>query len=297
MKKYFYTFSTILLIVAQSSCVSFKPGYENSSKPESEITNITLARIIEMESEADTKEEIKALIDAYLSISNQDDYHYHGLWKAGNYNILMGAAYCDSKSEKKKYYKEAIKLCEAAMGTNSDFMNQITQGKDLIDASEKLTINEIDAMGYWYTARFYYFKECLAPMGRVMNTKIVVENNRMIELIDLLDANWAGGGNYFSRGLYYIAVPERFGGSKAIAEDEFNKAVEVGPNYIVNRWGRAKYLYQLTGDNEGYKKDLVWVIAQDPHKCGNTYPWNVYFQNDAKTLLSSISQAHNITKQ
>jgi hypothetical protein len=108
----------------------------------------------------------------------------------------------------------------------------------------------------------------------------------MIERIDELDRNWAGGGNYFSRGLYYISIPEKFGGSKQRSDDEFTTAIEVGPDYLVNRWGRAKYLYSLVGDEEGYITDLEWVISQDPHEAGNPYPWNVYFQEDARKMLA-----------
>ena len=173
------------------------------------------------------------------------------------------------------------------MSTNEKFLEMVTNDKDITDAATALTINEIDAMGYWYTARFYYFKECLAPLGRVINTKIVIQNNSMIELIDELDPTWAGGGNYFSRGLYYIAVPEKFGGSKERAADEFDLAIKTGPDYLVNRWGRAKYLYDLVGDTVAARKDLEWVVAQDPHNSGNTYPWNVYFQEDATSMLAA----------
>lgn len=227
MKKSLIFCATLYFLI--SSCVSFKPGWKDNDKPKTG-NKITIEQISLLESTANSSEKIQELINAYLEISKDDNYRYYGLWKAGNYHILMGAAYCEKKSEKKHHYKEAIKLCEKAMSTNTDFMNKINSGEDLTVASVALTINEIDAMGYWYTARFYYFKECLSPMGRIFNTKIVIENNKMIELIDILDPNWAGGGNYFSRGLYFIAVPERFGGSKTIAEEEFNKAVEVGPD-------------------------------------------------------------------
>ena len=36
------------------------------------------------------------------------------------------------------------------------------------------------------------------------------------------------------------------------------------------------------------KEDLEWVVAQDPHMAGNTYPWNVYFQSDARKMLAKI---------
>jgi len=227
------------------------------------------------------------LIDAFKKIEQSDPYNYYALWKIGNYNILMGAAYAEKMRDKKTYYREAIKYCEKAMCTNEDFCDEVKNNTEITDACDKLTINEIDAMGYWYTARFYYFKECIKPIGRLMNTKIIVQNNKMIERIDELDPNWAGGGNYFSRALYYIAIPEKFGGSKERASNEFSMAIEVGPDYLVNRWGRAKYLYDLTGNKDGFREDMEWVISQDPSNAGNPFPWNVYFQNDAQKMLEN----------
>jgi hypothetical protein len=33
------------------------------------------------------------------------------------------------------------------------------------------------------------------------------------------------------------------------------------------------------------------VLAQDPHRpTGDTYPWNVYFQTQARDLLASINR-------
>jgi tetratricopeptide (TPR) repeat protein len=226
------------------------------------------------------------LINIFKQVEKADPDNYYALWKIGNYHILMGAAHAEKRKEKKYHYREAVKYCERAMYTNEDFKHSILEGADITEASNNLTLNEIDAMGYWYTARFYYFSECLRPLGRVINTRIVIDNNKMIEQIDQLDPNWAGGGNYFSRGLYYIAVPERFGGSKQRAGEEFGTAIEVGPDYLVNRWGRAKYLYQLVGDEEGFITDLEWVLEQDPHQAGNPYPWNVYFQENARELLA-----------
>lgn len=277
----------IPIMLIQNSCVSFKPGWETiaENKNYSE-TKALLVNALLIEANADSKEEVLKLIEAFKEVERADPLNYYALWKIGNYNILMGAAYSTKNKDKKYYYKEAIRYCEKAMGTNKLFLSQVINGEDITDATGSLTINEIDAMGYWYTARFYYFKECLKPLGRVINTKIVIQNNKMIERIDEMDPTWAGGGNYFSRGLYYIAVPEKFGGSKKRAADEFDLAIETGPEFLVNRWGRAKYLYDLIGDTDGAKQDLEWVIVQDPHSGGNTYPWNVYFQKDAANMLA-----------
>jgi tetratricopeptide (TPR) repeat protein len=277
---------SILLILFMSSCVSFKHEWNTSSqKVKNDDVNALLKKAKSMELTSSTSEEVIAVIDCYLKVEKIDPSNYFALWKIGNYHMLMGAAHSTSVKIKKYHYQEAIKYCEKAMYTNINFKNKISNDIEVADACEVLTINEIDAMGFWYTARFYYFKECLKPLVKVLNTRIVMENNRVINCIDSLDPNWQGGGNYFSRALYYIATPKRFGGSIEKAKKEFSTATKVGPGFLVNRWGRAKYLYSLTGNLEGFKSDMNWVINQDPHKGGNPYAWNVYFQNDAKELL------------
>lgn len=276
-------------IVALTSCATFEPGWTTTEIKESNVeTEQLLAESHALENNAASAEEVELLIETFKDVVKADPQNYYALWKIGNYHILMGAAYAEKKKDKKYHYKEAIKYCEKAMATNTTFKTEVLNGKDITEAIDKLTIEQIDAMGYWYTARFYYFSECLAPLGRVMNTRIVIDNNKMIERIDEIDRKWAGGGNYFSRGLYYIAIPEKFGGSKERADQEFSEAVQIGPNYLVNRWGRAKYLYQLIGDQENFITDLEWVVSQDPHEADNPYPWNVYFQEDAKQMLADI---------
>ncbi len=279
-----------MLILLMSSCVSFEPGWQNlTEKTSTNNPNKLLEKAQNMELNSSTSEEITLLIDAYMEVVKVDPNNYKALWKIGNYHMLMGAAHSTKTKSKKYHYKEAIKYCELAMYTNADFKSEIVAGKEIPDACEKLTINEVDAMGYWYTARFYYFKECFNPIGRTFNTSIVMDNNKVISHNDKLDPNWAGGGNYFSRALFYIATPAKFGGSKERATQEFASAIEIGPNYFVNRWGRAKYLYSLTGDIKGFKADMKWVTEQDPHNGGNTYAWNIYFQNDAKKELEKLS--------
>jgi tetratricopeptide (TPR) repeat protein len=268
------------------SCTTFRHSWIESNLMLGSDPQQALGKAQLMESAAASADEVKSLIEAYKDVERADPNNYTALWKIGNYHILMGAAHCTKRKDKKYHYREAVKYCERAMYSNAEFRDEISNGADITEASAKLTTAEIDAMGYWYTARFYYFSECLRPFGRILNTRIIIDNNKMIEQIDRLDPNWAGGGNYFARGLYYIAVPERFGGSKQRSEEEFSKAIEIGPDFLVNRWGRAKYLYHLIGDDEGYFDDLKWVISQDPHKGGNTYPWNVYFQDDARKMLA-----------
>jgi tetratricopeptide (TPR) repeat protein len=277
----------IVFMIFVSSCVSFKPGWKNTDvSTKKGDASMLLKKALELENNASSGIQVQALIDALKQVVDADPENYDALWRIGNYNILMGAAYCEKAKDRKYHYLQAIQYCEKAMYLNSSFKRQVDSNVDVWDAVSQLDANYVDAMGYWYMARFYYFKECLGRFGRLFNIKLVSKNNLVIARIDSLKPDWAGGGNYFSRAIYLIAVPEKFGGSKIKAAEEFDLAIKAGPEFLVNRWGRAKYLYSLTGNKDGYVDDLKWVIAQDPHKSGNTYPWNVYFQNQAKLMLS-----------
>jgi tetratricopeptide (TPR) repeat protein len=280
-----------LFVFVLISLTSFASGWaKDGGKTGNQDVKSMLEAAQEMELTASSAAEITLLLHAYLEIEKLEPNNYLALWKIGNYHMLMGAAHSQKTKKKKFHFREAIKCCEKAMNTNKDFAQAIKDGEEVSDACEKLTINEIDAMGYWYTSRFYYFKECLNPIGKVLNTRIVQENNVVIEHVDKLDPNWGGGGNYFSRAIYYIATPEKFGGSMEKADEEFASAILSGPDYISNRWGRAKYLYSLTGNIEGFVSDMNWVIQQDPQQEGKPYAWNVYFQNDAKMELEKVSR-------
>lgn len=112
------------------------------------------------------------------------------------------------------------------------------------------------SMGYWYVAIFHYFDECLRPAGCLLNARLIVRTDPTMRRIDEVDPDWAGGGNYFRRAIYRVALPERYGGGKFKAEQLFAQAIAAGPNHLANHWGRARYLYPLIGNREGYVADL-----------------------------------------
>jgi hypothetical protein len=281
----------VLALLCTTACVSWKPGWKApTAEPEAGDFAVLLKQAVALENRADDAEKVKQLIDAYGRVAAVDSNHCQALWKMGNYHILAGAGYGTSKRDKKFHYLEALRCCERAMYTNLEFRKEVDSGRPVWEACGKLGPGEVDAMGYWYTAIFHCFDECLRPAGRLLNARLIVRTDPFMKRIDELDPNWAGGGNYFSRAIYLIALPERYGGSKVKADELFTKAIAAGPNHLANRWGRARYLYPLLGNRDGYVSDLQWVLDQDPHESGNTYPWNVYFQRQAKEMLNRTDE-------
>jgi hypothetical protein len=253
-------------------------------------TEIWFKEALELERHASNKQQVLELITAFKKATGLNHESYPALWRAGNYHMLIGAAYSENNKERKYHYKQAISYCEKAMMISPVFRQKVNNGRKIWNAADQLDAPYVDSMGYWYTARFYYFKECLSPLERLFHLKLVLQNQLVIDRIDALEPDWAGGGNHMSRAIYYIAAPAKFGGSKTKAGHEFARAIEAGPYHLSNRWARAKYLYSLTGNKEGYRKDLEWVLSQNPHTAPNTFPWNVYFQNQANSMLANIEK-------
>lgn len=256
-----------------------------------ESLNELINKAEQLEKNAANKNDVENVIVAYQNVLFLDSANYQALCKIGNYKLLMGAGFATSSKEKRKFYEESFLYLEKAMATNAMFLEGIKNKKTVSEASKMLGKKEIDAMGYWYTAKFYYFKECLGVFGKIKNRPLLEENNKMIELVRSIDSTWSGGGVYFSKAIYNIATPEKYGGSKKEAKKQFDIALAIDSSFICTRWGRAKYLYSITGEKEEFVKDLNWVIKQDLSSINKSpvpNAWNVYFQNDAKKMLKAV---------
>jgi tetratricopeptide (TPR) repeat protein len=245
---------------------------------------------LELEKTAASKSDILQMIKLFKVSTDNPADKLLGQWKQGQYYLLLGAGHASDKKEKKEFYQKSIESCKKAMLLDAEFAKALQSGSTIWDSAHLLGEEYVDAMGFWYTARCYYFKECLSVIGRLFNIKMMVTNDPVIRRIDELNPNWEGGGNFLSKAIYYIAIPAKFGGSKENAALEFEKAIEIGPKFLVHRWGRAKYLSSITNNKELYVSDLNWVLEQDPSAGGNPHAWNVYFQNQAKVMLAETDQ-------
>ena len=271
------------------SCMSWEEGWNQIEKPKKTgEVNELIAKAKEQIGQADNKEKVMELIDTYETILEIDPVNYEALWSLGRYYNLMGYAYSNDKREKAACYMNAIKFCEQAMYTNAEFKSVVDKGETVWNACSVLSKNEIAAMWYWYTGAGTYWKECLGKFGKLVNLHWAIRLNKVTTIMLKTDPVWGGGLPYFGRAMYYIILPGFLGGDMKRAEVLLNKAFEAGPNWLYTRWGRAKYFYTKNKDKEAFKKDLEWLIAQDPFKADSPYPWNVYYQRDAKDMLAHI---------
>ena len=224
-------------------------------------------------------------ISAYLDVLSVDPCNYKALISVANLSILQSTAYTSRRSEKKKLYRKAITATEQAMMTNPDFKVLIDQGEPVWVAARVLTSNEIDAIGFWATGIFYYFDECIPKSLKPFNLKWMRRAGTMLDYMEAIQPDWGGGMIYFSRGIYYM-MPRSVGGDMEQSMANYEKAINVGPDWMLNRWGRARYLHQRLRDKEHFETDLNWVVSQDIQSTPGSFPWNYFFQQDAQRMLA-----------
>jgi len=233
---------------------------------------------------------LRHAIDAYERALASDPGNRHALDRLAEANILYGAAYSPGRTSKAASYRAGITWAERSMATNEAFRRRVTAGQTVGEAAEELERDELRAMLLWVTGVSYYFKECLTVPGKLLHFRWMTRTREVMERMLAIDKDFENGAVLFSLGIYHIASPPGAGRDLGLSAEFLDKAIASGPGSLLPRWGRAKYFYSRTGDRDGFRRDLEWVLDQDPKVASSPFAWNVYFQRDARQMLEQVSQ-------
>jgi len=284
-------FSVLVVAFLLSGCMSWQPDWDRSVSPAAgKDASPLLAQADRLLLTAGSRSELLATISAFESVLEADAANFSALTNLGHLYILLGAAYTTDLSEKIGHYQTARRYNEWAMYTNPAFQERVESGEKPWEACVVLTQREVPAMFYWVTAVMYHFKEGMSLPGKVVNKKWVEWCGIFLHRIEDIDPEWGGGGVQFSLALYYGILPKALGGDRQRSDAYLARSIEIGPDWLINRWGRAKYFHVRDGNKLDFENDLQWVIAQNLQHAGGIYPWKVYFQRDAKEMLAAADQ-------
>lgn len=241
-------------------------------------------------SKANNKEKVEQLTKTYEAVLDIDVHNYKALWSLGSYYLLLGMSYSNNLDDKETYYIKTAKICERAMETNSEFRTLSVKGEKVWKSCRVLTINEMEALYYWFAAIFNYWDECLSGIAKIMNFNWPKRFKKILTKMMEIDPHWYGGRPFLGWAQFYSNMPNYFGGDPDKSDEYLNKALESGGNCLYKRIFNAKYNQKQIKNIETYKKDLKWIISQNPHNSKSTYPWSIYYQKIAKELLADINK-------
>lgn len=292
MGRFLLLFSLVsTLFFSSAGCMHYQPEYPVDKQPDNQNDISTLMIKAEVcVQNAENAEDLQQCLSEYEKIVTSDPDNYQALIALGNLYLLWGDGYVASTEEKARYFLKALHLCEQAMYSNPQYRKRVEGGESAWQASEALSEREIDALVFWATAVFYYYKECLGPLGQVINYPWIKRAESMLSQAETLNPDWQGGIIYMSWGLYYLSLPEMVGGDRNLSARYFAKALETGPNRPINYWARAKYFHVKMDNREEFLHDLQWILDHDLQNMEGDMAWKRFFILDAKRLLAKTDE-------
>lgn len=274
-----------------AGCTSWTPGWHDAPPANAQPLQTEALRLTDARFEnADTAEKLREVIAGYDDILIHEPSNTRALTQLAEANILYGAAYARDGSEKAAAYLNGIRLAERAMTANPEFRARVAAGASVGEAAATLGAGDIRPMLFWATGVSYYFKESLSGFSRLTHARWMLQTREVMERMMAVAPDYEAGVVPFSLAIYRIGSPPGAGRDLTKAAQLIDQAIAVSPGSLLPRWGRAKYLHVRNGDRDAYRRDLEWVLAQDPRAAGSNYRWNVYFQRDAKTMLDDIDR-------
>lgn len=278
------------MLFSGAGCMSWDEGWKAGVQAPGKVdVKGMMAAAIALENSADSGENVKKVIAAYEKVAAVDPSNFEALSKIGEYSFLYGHAYAANREEGDQYYLKSITWCEKAMYTNPEFKKYVDQGKTLWEAADALTARELAPMYWWYDSVGLYWND-LNAFSRLLNFSWPKRSNIILKRMRTIQPDWHQGRIHMAWGIYYCVLPGLLGGDVNKAEENFTRAVQLGPDALVNFYNRAKYLQVKKGDREAFKKDLEYVLSKNPRNSNYSYHWTVAYQKMAKELLAETDR-------
>ena len=274
--------------------MSWTPGWRSPSPAGSAREDGGAGRALEraetLFESADSASRLQEAIAAYDEALRAAPESGVALVRLAEAHILYGAAYADGKRDKAHSYIAGIRYAEQALAQNPEFRRRVEAGESLGEASAALGRDELRPMLFWVTGVSYYYKECLGGIGHLTQFRWMLRTREVMERMMAVDPAYEHGAVPFSLAIYYIGLPASAGRDLERSAELLAQAVAESPTSLLPRWGRAKYLHVKTGDRAAFRRDLEWVVEQNPAAAASPLRWNVYFQRDARELLSQVER-------
>ena len=100
-----------------------------------------------------------------------------------------------------------------------------------------------------------------------------------ITKINLVAPEFGNGAVEFAYSIRYLALPSFLGGNANLGKKYLQSSVTKG---------KEKYFYEVTGDLENARKDVLRVASQKPEDYKDFYPSRIHFITDGQLQFESL---------
>lgn len=278
-----------LLLVAAPGCLSWTSGWKTA--PAAAVAGATdvdaLRRAArEADARADCLRGVESLVAAWNAVLRAAPDDYEALWNLASAHALMGAGYARTIGEQGEFYRKSLQAAERALALDPAFRAKVEAGAEVWEALDSVGPDRAEALGWWGTVVLDYWRDGLSGVVQSTNRKWVRRVAAVAARLQSVDGARDGSLAAFLAGRAVLALPDDEGGGPSVALPRLKDAADASPNWIRNRWGRARFHALPAGDRTSFHADLQWVVEQDAHAAPGPYGWNALYQRQAKDLLA-----------
>ncbi|HEV8323293.1 MAG TPA: TRAP transporter TatT component family protein [Myxococcota bacterium] len=154
---------------------------------------------------------------------------------------------------------------------------------------DNLTLLPTDAIGlmYWYATnlgKWAVEKGFTTVLGRKDEIK------KYSERVLSIDEKWFFGAAHRYFGSFYAKAPAFAGGDMEKSKEHFDKAIEIGPNYVATYVLIAEFYMTKQGDREGFEKYLKHVLDTPDDVLPDYVAETKVEKRKAKALMDKIDE-------
>ena len=200
-------FIIISIVLAIAGCTSPTSMEIPASSPIASDHSVTLD-YDRLELEADSSEEIYQLIQSYQKASGDSADMKAAYTRVSSLYLLLGAEYSKSKSQQRKYYKQAAGFAEQALHMDETFRSARGAGLAIPEAAKDIDVDTFEPLFLWATAVFYHFRDVASLPERILFNRRLRQAADALEMMIGKYPDWYGGSLQFSLGIYYLSVPD-----------------------------------------------------------------------------------------
>lgn len=176
-------------------------------------------------------------------------------------HFLMGDSHSQDKSEKLKNFEKAMEYGDKALALNPEYASRLKKNDEIKHQVNALTVAEVPQM-YW----------TLASIGRYAKTNGIFSSLKykskilaLLTRVEELKPDYFYGAVPRYWASYYAVIPGFAGKDLKKSKKYFDKALELGPEYLGTKVLMAETYYVEKEDEKEFKATLESVINDSTH--------------------------------
>jgi tetratricopeptide (TPR) repeat protein len=250
----------LVLSLLLSGCGK-KPGsYEISDAASESATDQQRDQAEALWLQRGDKDSLSEALGVYeqLFVANPTDREIAARLVRGWY--FYGDAHETEKEGKEAAWDKAIAFGSKCLNINEAYANELSKEGKREDAAQYLVKEDVPCV-YWTAS-------ALGKWGKSIGLATTLKHLGAVEAwmnkVEELDASFFYGGVHRYWGALYAGKPSFAGRDMDRSISEFNKSLEIAPEYLGTRILIADYWAKTMQDHELFDENVQYVLASDP---------------------------------